>query len=140
MAETLRITNLAELAVGNDVNFERAARIGDEIGGHLVSGHIHSKATILEIQKAPHNCTLVFKIEKDWMKYILPKGFISINGASLTIGETITDDTFCVHLIPETLAMTTFGSARQGDTVNIEIDSNTQTIVTTLEKMGLLRR
>jgi len=135
MQETLRLTTLGDLNTGDTVNFERAARIGDEIGGHLLSGHIHATATIVDIVHSENNVTLWFEVPEEWAKYIFTKGYIAINGASLTIGE-VTGNRFNVYLIPETLRATTFGQAREGQRVNIEIDSQTQTIVDTLARMG----
>ena len=135
MQETLRLTTLGDLAEGDPVNFERAARIGDEIGGHLLSGHVHTTAVLAEIIRTENNVTLWFEVPESWMKYVFPKGYIAINGASLTIGE-VTGNRFNVHLIPETLRATTFGTAEQGQKVNIEIDSQTQTIVDTLARLG----
>ncbi|MBW7470317.1 riboflavin synthase subunit alpha [Marinobacter sp. F4218] len=135
MQETLRLTTLGRLEPGDEINFERAARIGDEIGGHLLSGHIHTTATIVEILRPENNVTLWFEVPDEWTRYIFPKGYIAINGASLTIGE-VQGNRFNVHLIPETLRATTFGKATEGDEVNIEIDSQTQTIVDTLARMG----
>ncbi|WP_417566085.1 riboflavin synthase subunit alpha [Marinobacter sp.] len=135
MQETLRLTTLGDLKAGDTVNFERAARIGDEIGGHLLSGHIHTTAEIVEILRPENNVTLWFEVPDEWTRYIFPKGYIAINGASLTIGE-VRGRRFNVHLIPETLRATTFGSAQEGERVNIEIDSQTQTIVDTLARLG----
>ncbi|WP_203300381.1 riboflavin synthase subunit alpha [Marinobacter sediminum] len=135
MQETLQCTTLGDLQPGHEINFERAARIGDEIGGHLLSGHIHTTATIAEIVKTENNVTLWFEVPEAWTKYIFTKGYIAINGASLTIGE-VEGNRFNVHLIPETLRATTFGSASEGQRVNIEIDSQTQTIVDTLARLG----
>ncbi|MFO7527260.1 MAG: riboflavin synthase subunit alpha [Marinobacter sp.] len=135
MQETLRLTTLGDLDAGDAVNFERAARIGDEIGGHLLSGHVHTTARIVEIERPENNVTIWFEVPEDWIRYIFPKGYIAINGASLTIGE-VRDNRFNVHLIPETLRATTFGMAETGDRVNIEIDSQTQTIVDTLARLG----
>ncbi len=135
MQETLRLTVLSELKPGDKVNFERAARIGDEIGGHLLSGHIHTTAVIADRVQTENNVTLWFEVAPEWTRYIFPKGFIAVNGASLTVGE-VTDNRFNVHLIPETLRATTFGTASKGDRVNIEIDSQTQAIVDTLARMG----
>ena len=89
----------------------------------------------MKIERPENNCTLYFKVPQAWMKYVFAKGYIAVNGASLTIGE-VTEDTFNVHLIPETLRMTTFGELKEGDQVNLEIDSQTQTIVDTLARMG----
>ncbi|QSP94356.1 riboflavin synthase subunit alpha [Marinobacter salinisoli] len=135
MQETLRLTTLGDLHTGAPVNFERAARIGDEIGGHLLSGHVHTTARIVEILRPENNVTIWFEVPEAWTRYIFPKGYIAINGASLTIGE-VRDNRFNVHLIPETLRATTFGDVSEGDRVNIEIDSQTQTIVDTLARLG----
>ncbi|MBZ2168319.1 riboflavin synthase subunit alpha [Marinobacter sp. F4216] len=135
MQETLRLTTLGDLSAGDAVNFERAARIGDEIGGHLLSGHVHTTADIVEIVRTENNVTIWFEVPQEWTRYIFPKGYIAINGASLTIGE-VRDNRFNVYLIPETLRATTFGTVSQGNRVNIEIDSQTQTIVDTLARMG----
>lgn len=135
MQETLRLTTLGDLSAGDTVNFERAARIGDEIGGHLLSGHIHTTADIVEIIHSENNVTLWFEVPEQWANYIFAKGYIAINGASLTIGE-VAGNRFNVYLIPETLRATTFGTAREGQRVNIEIDSQTQTIVDTLARLG----
>ncbi|MGC8119351.1 riboflavin synthase subunit alpha [Marinobacter sp. VGCF2001] len=135
MQETLRLTTLGDLKPGDSINFERAARIGDEIGGHLLSGHVHTTATIVEIVRPENNVTLWFELPEAWMKYVFPKGYIAINGASLTIGE-VEGNRFNVHLIPETLRATTFGQVSREQKVNIEIDSQTQTIVDTLARLG----
>ncbi|MCL7944974.1 riboflavin synthase subunit alpha [Marinobacter sp. ATCH36] len=135
MQETLRATTLGDLRAGDRINFERAARIGDEIGGHLLSGHVHTTADIVAINRPENNCTLEFEVPEFWARYIFPKGYIAINGCSLTIGE-VQDNRFNVYLIPETLRATTFGDASTGTRVNIEIDSQTQTIVDTLARMG----
>lgn len=135
MQETLKLTTLGTLKPGQRVNFERAARIGDEIGGHLLSGHVHATASVVKIMRPENNVTIWFEIPDQWADYIFPKGYIAINGASLTIGE-VTGNRFNVHLIPETLRATTFGAIEEGMSVNIEIDSQTQTIVDTLARLG----
>ncbi len=133
--ETLRITNLGELRPGDNINVERAAKFSDEIGGHLMSGHIMTTAEISKIITSENNREIWFKPQDTLqMKYILHKGFIGIDGISLTVGE-VTKSKFCVHLIPETLARTTLGSKRLGDRVNIEIDPHTQAIVETVERV-----
>jgi riboflavin synthase len=131
--ETLDVTNLGNVGVGDTVNFERAARYGDEIGGHQLSGHISSVVTIDEIVRTTDNCTLWLKVPEQLLQYLLPKGFVSLNGCSLTIGE-VTGSRFSIHLIPETLAVTTFGSAQQGDRINMEVDPQTQAIVDTVNR------
>ena len=134
IAETLDKTNLGELSANTLVNFERAARIGDEIGGHLMSGHVFDTVTIDEIIKTETNCTLWFTLPERCAPYVLTKGFVGLNGCSLTIGD-VTDSRFNVHLIPETLAVTSFGEAKVGQKVNLELDPQTQTIVDTVARV-----
>ncbi len=131
--ETLRVTNLGELKPGDTVNFERAARFGNEIGGHLLSGHIHQQVKIAEIERPENNCIIWFETTEEWKRYIFPKGFIALNGCSLTIGE-VTGNRFNVYLIPETLSITTFGEKQIGDLINMEVDAHTQAIVETVEQ------
>lgn len=132
--QTIRLTNLGSLKIDDCVNFERAAKIGDEIGGHLMSGHIHSVVEIIDIKKTKLNCLLYFKNHSVIAPYLLDKGFVGLNGCSLTLAE-VTDDYFCVHLIPETLKITTFGQLEIGSNVNLEIDPQTQSIVDTVNKV-----
>jgi len=130
---TLALTNLGALKVGDQVNFERAAHIGDEIGGHLMSGHISDQVTITAIERTDTNCRVEFERPHTWARYLLDKGFVGLNGCSLTMTD-VTDDRFSVWLIPETLERTMFGKACVGDTVNLEIDPQTQAIVDTVER------
>ncbi|PVV07120.1 MAG: riboflavin synthase [gamma proteobacterium symbiont of Ctena orbiculata] len=141
MQETLRVTNLGELEVGDHVNFERAARFGDEIGGHAMSGHILCTAQGADIQSSENNYQIRFKLPAEWRRYIFTKGYIGIDGISLTIGQ-VEDDQFDVNLIPETLHRTNIGTRKIGDRVNIEIDPQTQAIVDTVTNLlpGLLQR
>ena len=120
MQETLRITNLGNLKAGDFVNIERAMQMGAEIGGHILSGHVYCTASVSQIIESENNRQILFKLpNKDVMKYILTKGFIAIDGISLTIGE-VKDDEFCVNLIPETLHRTFIGKRQIGDLVNID--------------------
>ncbi|MGE1561544.1 riboflavin synthase subunit alpha [Pantoea septica] len=133
--ETLRVTNLGDLQEGDVVNIERAAKFSDEIGGHLMSGHIMTTAEICKIIQSENNREVWFKIQDQaQMKYILHKGFVGIDGISLTVGE-VTKSKFCVYLIPETLERTTLGAKKLGHRVNIEIDPHTQAIVDTVERV-----
>jgi riboflavin synthase len=136
--ESLSITNLSSLQLGDKVNFERSLRLGDEIGGHLVSGHIITTAIISKIEKSP-DITISCKLEQNWKKYLYPKTYITIDGISLTIAKVIEQEDliFQVKLIPETISRTTLFSKRVGDTVNIEFYSNIKTIVDTLLTMNL---
>ena len=139
MAETLAKTNLGNLKTGDSVNLERAARFGDEIGGHPMSGHIIATTPISRIEHSAHNRTLYFRLPPQLAAYILPKGFIGLDGCSLTIGD-VTAHEFNVHLIPETLQRTLFGSRQVGDSINIEIDTQTQAIVDTVERVLAQRK
>ena len=134
MAETLAKTNLGALQAGDEVNLERAARFGDEIGGHLMSGHIIATTTITRIDESAHNRTLWFALPEALKPYILTKGFVGLDGCSLTIGEVGANE-FNVHLIPETLERTLFGTRKAGDIINIEIDPQTQAVVDTVSRV-----
>jgi riboflavin synthase len=134
MQETLRVTNLGELKVGDRVNVERAARFGDDIGGHAMSGHILCTAEVTRVIESPNNHQVWFRLPREWMKYVFTKGYIGIDGISLTIGE-VEGDEFNVNLIPETLQRTNIGGRKVGDKINIEIDPQTQAIVDTVERV-----
>lgn len=134
MEETLSITTLGRLKEGDLVNIERSARMGDEIGGHVMSGHISTMAEIVAMETPENNHVMTFHVDPVWMKYLFSKGFIGLDGASLTVVDADkVKNTFKVWLIPETLRLTTFGEKNVGDLVNVEIDSGTQTIVETIE-------
>ncbi|OOF54243.1 riboflavin synthase subunit alpha [Rodentibacter genomosp. 2] len=134
MQETLRITNLGALKVGDFVNIERAMQMGAEIGGHILSGHVYCTAVISDIIATENNRQIWFELPNaEVMKYILTKGFVAVDGISLTIGE-VKENQFCVNLIPETLQRTLMGQRKMGDVVNIEIDPQTQAIVDTVER------
>jgi riboflavin synthase len=134
MKETLDKTTLRGLLIGSNVNVERSAALGDEIGGHLMSGHITTTAEIVSIDQPENNFVLTFKVAPELTKYILPKGFIGLNGCSLTVVDVDKNAaTFTVWLIPETLRVTTFATKKVGDFVNLEIDSRTQAIIDTVE-------
>lgn len=132
--ETLRKTNLGSLKNGDAVNFERSLRFGSELGGHIVSGHIQTVASISQIIKTAKNCAMQLKVGAEAMQYILSKGFVAVDGCSLTVGETEADS-FWLHLIPETLNVTTLGSRQEGDSLNIEFDQQTVTIVDTVARI-----
>ncbi|TNI69930.1 riboflavin synthase subunit alpha [Aeromonas media] len=139
MQETLRLTNLSGLAVGDKVNVERAARFGDEIGGHAMSGHIMGTAEVSAVIDSPNNRQLWYRLAPTLMKYVLTKGYIGIDGISLTVGE-VRGNEFCVNLIPETLARTNLGWVKAGWQTNIEIDPQTQAIVDTVERVLAARQ
>ena len=131
MGETLDKTNLGRLKEGDAVNLERAARFGDEIGGHLMSGHITATTAVTRIERSGLNTTVWFSLPAALRPYILPKGFVGLDGCSLTIGQ-VSDTEFNVHLIPETLQRTLFGTRQKGDEINLEIDPQTQAVVDTV--------
>ncbi|WP_394131725.1 riboflavin synthase subunit alpha [Shewanella maritima] len=134
MEETLLITNLGKVKQGDQVNIERSLTFGSEIGGHVMSGHIHTQASVVEISQTAEHYNILLEVPQKWMDYIFFKGFIGINGCSLTVGE-VKDNQFWLHLIPETLSITNISDLVVGDFVNIEIDSQTQVIVETVNKI-----
>jgi riboflavin synthase len=133
--ETLNKTTLKKLSHGQLVNIERAARVGDEISGHILSGHIYGTATITDIQKPQNNYIVTLQCPEDWIRYLFEKGFIALDGASLTVVDVSLEGQFIVHLIPETLQRTIFGTKKIGDLVNLEFDAQTQAVVETVERV-----
>ncbi|MGB1485825.1 MAG: riboflavin synthase subunit alpha [Candidatus Thalassarchaeaceae archaeon] len=131
--ETLNRTTLGKLGVGSLVNIERSLKMGDELGGHIISGHVLTTAKILQIVNKGEGIDMMIENPPEVNQYILEKGYISIDGMSLTIGK-VSEDNFSLHIIPETLRITTIGHKNVGDYVNIEIDSRTQAIVDTIRK------
>ena len=133
--ETLSRTTLGALREGSRVNVERAARAGAEIGGHAVSGHIDCKATVLEIRSPQNNRILRFGLAKPWSRYVFAKGYVAVDGASLTVSDVDrAADWFEVSLIPETLRVTGLGQKQVGSEVNIEIERGTQIVVDTVRE------
>lgn len=134
MPETFTKTTLSCTQVGTLVNLERALRVGDELGGHILSGHIIGTGSIAHIQTlSSDHCELSIETNPDFLKYILPKGSVAIDGVSLTVVKT-TGTGFEVHLIPETLKRTQLGRKQLHSLVNLEIDSQTQAIVNTVDQ------
>lgn len=135
---TLALTNIGLLQVGDTVNFERAAKMGDEIGGHIMSGHIMTSVAVSRIEKIEESVHIRFTTDRqhevDARRYLFDKGYVGLNGASLTI-SAIGNDWIEVSLIPETLRLTTFGMLSLGDRVNLEIDAHTQATVDTVERI-----
>ena len=134
--ETLATTNLGDLRPGSLVNVERSLRLGDELGGHLLSGHVSAAALVVADRVEPGYRRLTVRIPATWMGYLVPKGFVALNGASLTIAQLDREaSTVAVSLIPETLKRTTFGDIRVGDRLNLEVDPQTQAVVETVRSM-----
>lgn len=134
IGQTLAVTNLGAVQQGDVVNIERAARMGDEIGGHLLSGHVMAQVAVLDIQITAYNCVIWFERPAELAKYLLDKGYVALNGCSLTIAE-VEEGRFSVHLIPETRDVTTFGVAKVGDAINVEVDPQTQAVVDTVTRI-----
>jgi riboflavin synthase len=134
MEETLALTNLANLSVSDSINIERSLTFGSEIGGHILSGHVHCQAKVNAISHTDSHYNIEVSLEPKWMNYIFYKGFVGVNGCSLTVGK-VSKTGFILHLIPETLALTNLSELVVGDSVNIEIDSQTQVIVDTVERV-----
>lgn len=129
--ETVERTTLGSLACGSNVNVERALKFGDELGGHLLSGHIMGTAEIVSVVNQDYQ----IQCPNTMAEFIQEKGFIAVDGISLTVGETDGNGCFDVHIIPETLRLTTLGGKGAGDYVNIEIDAMTQAVVETTKRM-----
>src|SRR5271167_348861 len=120
-AETLGVTTLGQWRAGGRVNLERALRVGDELGGHMVSGHVDGVAQILARRDFDGMAHFTFRAPKELAKFIAAKGSVALDGTSLTV-NAVDADTFEVLLIPHTLKVTTWGERKAGDKVNIEVD------------------
>jgi riboflavin synthase len=120
-AETLAKTTLGDLAVGSAVNLERAAKLGDRVGGHLVTGHVDGVGTVTSRRALGDAFELSFRVPHELARYVAPKGCICIDGVSLTVNDVSGDD-FGVVIIPITAEVTTFGAAGVGQRVNLEVD------------------
>lgn len=134
--ETLTNTNLGQLHKGQRVNVERSFKVGDEIGGHIVSGHVSGVSRVLERRVSGHDHVLRLSMEPNWQEYVFQKGFVAVDGASLTVSQV--EDArswFEISLIPETLQRTTLGLVDVGDQVNIEVEAQTVTTVETVKKL-----
>ncbi|MAV23801.1 MAG: riboflavin synthase subunit alpha [SAR86 cluster bacterium] len=131
--ETLKRTNLRNVCKNDFVNLERSISASTEIGGHLMSGHVHYAAKILEIVNKKGIKDIKISLNEKYSDYVLEKGYIGINGCSITIGK-VNKNSFLVHLIPETLEITNLNFIQKNDLVNIEIDQNTIAIVDTVKK------
>lgn len=119
--ETLSLTTLGDLREGDKVNLEKALRLSDRLGGHLVSGHVDGVGTIAAIDPDARSQRWRIAAPRELMRYIAAKGSVCVDGVSLTV-NAVTDESFEVNLIPHTVAATTFGDRRVGDRVNLEID------------------
>jgi riboflavin synthase len=120
-AETLKLTTVGHWRVGTRINLERPLRIGDELGGHLVAGHVDGVAAVTARGPLPDMLRLELRIRQELARFIAPKGSVALDGVSLTV-NTVAGDTFSVLIIPHTLKVTTLGGLAVGDEVNLEVD------------------
>ena len=139
ITETLEKTNFKLLIKGNKVNLERSMKADTEIGGHLVSGHIHGVGIIKSINDRGQTKDLRIQPPASLMEFLFYKGYVGLNGCSLTIGKVF-KSSFNIHLIPETIKVTNFQKMKKGDLINIEIDQTTINTVETIKKIMLERK
>ena len=132
--ETINRTTLGSYKQGTKVNLEKSLKFGDTVGGHFVSGHIHTRGRIVEVELVGESKNILVEIEEKWIKYLTEKGYISVNGASITIGK-VSKNTFYIHLIPETLKTTNLDELIYDNYVNLEFDQATIAIVDTTERL-----
>lgn len=135
-AETLACTNMGDWREGGRINLERALCVGDELGGHIVSGHVDGVGTLVARTPEGDSMRLTFEVPTDLAPFIAPKGSVCLNGASLTVNE-VDGNRFGVNLIPHTLENTTFGGSAVGDRINVEIDMLARYVARLAETRGL---
>lgn len=121
-AESVGLTTAAEWAVGSKLNLERALKVGDELGGHIVSGHVDGMAEVLSVVDEGDSTRFQFKAPEALAKFIAPKGSVALNGTSLTVND-VDGAVFGVNIIPHTKTVTTWGATKEGDKINLEIDT-----------------
>ncbi|KAF0224735.1 MAG: Riboflavin synthase alpha [Rhodospirillaceae bacterium] len=132
-AESISKTTLGDWSEGGRINLERAMKVGDELGGHIVSGHVDGVATVISITDENESRRFVFEAPENLAKFVAPKGSVALDGVSLTVNE-VDGRRFGINVIPHTQAVTTFGRLRQGDRVNMEIDMLARYVARLLDK------
>ena len=132
--ETLNVTNAKNWKKGTKLNLEKSLKLGDELGGHIVTGHIDATTKLLEIKKLKKSSILLFKLPNNLKKFICKKGSIAIDGISLTVND-VKEKNFSVSIIPHTSEITTLGNIKKGDIVNIEIDILARYIENNIKKI-----
>jgi riboflavin synthase len=137
--ETLQKTNLKDISKSSKVNLERSMTAKTEIGGHLVSGHIHGTGEVLKVINRQATKDLQIKIPTSLREYFFYKGYVALDGCSLTIGKVL-KTSFYIHLIPETVSVTTFKDIKKGDLINIEVEQSTINTVETVKKIMSQRK
>ena len=120
-AETLRMTTAGAWKQGTRLNLERALKVGDELGGHIVAGHVDGTAELVSREDFTDMARVTLRAPRELMRFVATKGSVALDGVSLTVNE-VTADTFSVLIIPHTLSVTTLGAAKAGDAMNLEID------------------
>ena len=131
---TASLTNLGRCTPGSKVNIERSLKFGSEIGGHVLSGHVCGTVTVVDASGSGKEPSIIFEVSNEWKRFLFPKGFIALNGVSLTLAEFDRENGIGqVNLIPDTLEKTNLGSVESGDVLNLEVDAQTQSIVETTE-------
>jgi riboflavin synthase len=131
--ETLSKTTLGDWSEGTRINLERALKVGDELGGHIVSGHVDGVARVASIRSDNQSMRFTFEAPEDLARFVAPKGSVALDGASLTVNE-VDGRLFGINVIPHTQAVTTFGGLREGSRVNMEIDMLARYVARLLEK------
>lgn len=134
-AETVAKTNLGGWSIGKKVNLEKALRVGDELGGHIVSGHVDGVATVVSVQDEGDSTRVKLRAPSDLARFIAPKGSVALNGTSLTVNE-VEGDVFGINFIPHTKIATTWGQVSEGDAVNLEIDTLARYVARLAEANG----
>ena len=137
--ETLKKTNLKNISRSSKLNLERSMTANTEIGGHLVSGHIHGTGRVLKVINRKETKDLLIKIPSQLREYFFYKGYVALNGCSLTIGKVL-KSSFYIHLIPETVSITNFKEIKKGDLINIEVEQTTINTVETVKRVMLERK
>ncbi|NIE75123.1 riboflavin synthase subunit alpha [Pantoea sp. Ap-967] len=133
MTATLERTNLRFFQPGQGVNIERSAKMNAEVGGHLMAGHIACTAEVVELSIKETGAYIKFRMPPEWGKYVFPRGFLGVNGCSLTVAD-VDDNVVTINLIPETLRQTTFARYPAGALLNIEVDHQTMVLVDVVER------
>ena len=137
--ETLKKTNLKNISRSSKINLERSMTANTEIGGHLVSGHNHGTGEVLKVINRKETKDLLIKIPSQLREYFFYKGYVALNGCSLTIGKVL-KSSFYIHLIPETVSITNFKEIKKGDLINIEVEQTTINTVETVKRVMLERK
>ncbi|MCR9107782.1 riboflavin synthase [Marivita sp. XM-24bin2] len=134
-AETLDKTNIGQWVEGQKINLERALKVGDELGGHIVSGHVDGLAEIVEMRPEGDSVRYTFEAPRALARFIAPKGSVALDGTSLTVNE-VDETRFGVNIIPHTQEVTTWGASKVGDRVNLEIDTLARYVARLAEMQG----